>query len=64
MLERATTRALPVLNRAADMAPAAQTCYGVCRTCVTTNIVGVAVAGMIGAAAYIARFARRFAYPS
>jgi len=64
MLERATTRALPVLNRAAEMVPATQACCGACRTCVTTNIFGVAIAGAMGAAVYIARFARRFAHPS
>ena len=51
MLERTTRRALPVLNRAADVAPAVQACCGACRTCVTTNLVGAAVAGAAGTVA-------------
>jgi hypothetical protein len=64
MLERATTRALPVVNRAADLAPAAQACCGVCRTCATTNIIGLAVAAAGGIGLYLSRLARRFARPS
>ncbi len=59
MFERTTRRALPVLNRAADVAPAVQACCGVCRTCVTTNVVGVAVAGAVGTAAFLRRMFRR-----
>jgi hypothetical protein len=36
MLEEAKTRTLPLLNRKADLAPAAQACCGVCRICATT----------------------------
>jgi len=61
MLERATTRALPLLNRAADVAPAAQACCGVCRTCATTNVVGVAFAAATGAALWLGRFGQRIA---
>jgi hypothetical protein len=61
MLERTQTRALPLVNRAADLAPAAQACCGVCRTCATTNIVGVALAAVTGAALGVRRLARRFA---
>ena len=57
MLERTTRRALPVLNRAADVAPAVQACCGACRTCVTTNLVGAA---LTGAAAAIAMHRRLF----
>ena len=48
-----------MLNRAADIAPAAQACCGACRTCVTTNLVGIAVAAAGGAAAHIRRLYRR-----
>jgi hypothetical protein len=37
-LERVQVRALRVMNRAADFAPATQACCGVCRTCATTNV--------------------------
>jgi hypothetical protein len=60
VLERTQTRALPLVNRAVDLAPAAQACCGVCRTCATTNIVGLAIAGVSGAAVAVAHFARRF----
>jgi len=42
MLERTRVNMLPVLNRAADYAPAAQACCGVCRTCATTNVLTLA----------------------
>ena len=45
MLERTTIRTLPLLNRANDLAPAAQACCGLCRTCMTTNVFGVLAAG-------------------
>ena len=44
VLELVQVKALPVLNRAADLAPA-QACCGVCRTCATTNVLT-----MLGAA--------------
>jgi hypothetical protein len=59
MLERAQTRALPVLNRTADFAPAAQACCGVCRTCATTNVVTMLAAGFVAVAAYATRWSRR-----
>jgi hypothetical protein len=42
MLERAQVKALPVVNRAAELAPAAQACCGACRTCATTNVLTLA----------------------
>ena len=41
VLERTTTRALPLLNRAVGLSPTAQACCGVCQTCATTNLAGV-----------------------
>jgi hypothetical protein len=61
VLERTQARALPVLNRAVDVTPALQACCGVCRTCVTTNVLTVAAAGVTGAALYLGRFVRRIA---
>jgi hypothetical protein len=55
MLERAKTRALPMLNRVPDLTPAAQACCGACRSCMTTNIVTVAAGAVAGAAYWIAR---------
>jgi hypothetical protein len=51
MLERTKTRMLPLLNQAAEAAPAATTCCNACRTCVTTNLLGVAAAGLVAVAA-------------
>ena len=64
MLERTQSRALPLLNRAVDVTPAVQGCCGVCRTCVTTNVLTLALAGVTGAAFYAARLAKRIARPS
>jgi hypothetical protein len=52
-------RTLPVLNRTADLTPAAQACCGVCRSCMTTNVVTVGAAAIAGAGYYLARHARR-----
>jgi hypothetical protein len=49
-----------MLNRAADLAPAAQACCGLCRTCTTTNVVGFAVAGFGAIMAAAVQFAKRF----
>jgi hypothetical protein len=38
VLQRVQVKALPVVNRAVDLAPATQACCGVCRTCATTNV--------------------------
>jgi len=48
MLERTSGRALPVLNRAVDLAPAVQACCGVCRACVTSNVFTLAAAAVVG----------------
>ena len=59
MLERAQTKMLPVVNRAADYAPMATACCNACRTCVQTNLVGMLLVGAGAAAAFVRRFARR-----
>jgi hypothetical protein len=59
MLERATMRALPLVNRTADVAPVAPACCNACRTCVTTNIAGLLTAGAMALVAFVGRFARR-----
>ena len=59
MLERAQTRALPLLNKGVEATPAVQACCGACRTCITTNIVTLAAGAVTGAALYVARLVRR-----
>jgi hypothetical protein len=58
MLERVQVKALPVLNRAGEYAPAAQACCGVCRTCATTNVLTLAAGAGIWALAKVRRFRR------
>jgi hypothetical protein len=59
MLERTQTRALPILNRGVELTPAVQACCGACRTCVTTNVLTLAAAGIAGAAVWATRGVRR-----
>jgi hypothetical protein len=42
-----------------DHAPMAAVCCNVCRTCVQTNVLGLAMAGIVGAGAVVMRFLRR-----
>jgi hypothetical protein len=60
MLDHATSRALPVLNRIPDVTPAAQACCGVCRTCTTTNVLTLTGTAIVGAAYWMARRFRPF----
>jgi hypothetical protein len=50
---------LPVVNRAADVAPVAPACCNVCRTCVTTNLVGLVFGAVAAGGLAVARLARR-----
>jgi hypothetical protein len=59
MLERTTIRLAPITSRAAELAPVAPACCNVCRTCTTTNLIGVGIAAVTGAGYAVARFARR-----
>ena len=59
MLERVTTKALPLANRYAEQAPMAATCCNACRTCVQTNIVAAVLAAVVAAGTGIARVVRR-----
>jgi hypothetical protein len=42
-----------------ENAPTAAVCCNACRTCLTTNLIGFATAGLAAAGYGIARFARR-----
>jgi len=42
----------------------ATVCCNACRTCVTTNLIGLATAGVIAGWYGVTRFARRLANPS
>jgi hypothetical protein len=45
VLERTSTRLIPLTNRVAEVTPVAPACCNACRTCMTTNVVGLAMAG-------------------
>jgi hypothetical protein len=60
MLQRLSVRMAPVTNRAAEYGPAVPACCNVCRTCTTTNVVGLALGGLTVAGVGMTRFARRF----
>jgi hypothetical protein len=59
MLERTSGRALPVINKAVDLAPAVQACCGVCRTCVTSNVFALAAAAVVGLGTAVRRLLTR-----
>jgi hypothetical protein len=61
MLERVTARTLPVVNRAADYSPVAPACCNACRTCTTTNVLGVLTGGAIALVGAMRRLAARSA---
>jgi hypothetical protein len=58
MLERTQTRVLPVINKGVELAPV-QACCGACRTCITTNVLALAMAGIAGVSVYFSRGIRR-----
>jgi hypothetical protein len=64
MLQRLSVRMAPVANRAAEYGPAVPACCNVCRTCTTTNLVGLAVGALTISGARIVVIARRVARPS
>jgi hypothetical protein len=59
MLERAQIRALPLLNKGVDLTPTVNACCGACRTCVTTNVVGVGLAALSWIALRAGRLVKR-----
>jgi hypothetical protein len=64
MLERAQVRMLPLVNRAADYAPAAPACCNACRTCTTTNAVGLVFVAAAGLAGVVRRLIVRVRRPT
>jgi hypothetical protein len=60
MRQIATVKATQIAARYGEHAPVATACCNACRSCVTTNVVALATAALVGAAAGIGRFARRF----
>jgi hypothetical protein len=59
VLERTQVKALPLLNRSVEVAPAVQACCGVCRSCMTTNVFTLAAAGLAAVAVQARRLLHR-----
>jgi hypothetical protein len=59
VLTKLSVKATPITNRAADYGPMVPACCNVCRTCTTTNIVGLATAGAVATFAAMRRLVRR-----
>jgi hypothetical protein len=58
MLERTQTHALPLLNKGVELSPAVQACCGVCRSCLTTNVLMLVTAAASGAGLWLVRLVR------
>ncbi len=54
-----TSRVNETAVKYGEHAPTAAACCNVCRTCVQTNILGLTLAGVVGAAGVVTRFLRR-----
>ena len=60
MKQIATGRIGMVVARYGEQAPMATACCNACRTCVTTNVIGIATAALAGAGLSVRRlFGRR-----
>ena len=55
-----TGPAIRVAGKYGEHAPMATVCCNACRTCVTTNIIGLATAGVAALGLSLTRFAARF----
>jgi hypothetical protein len=59
MLKQLSVKVAPITTRAADFAPVAPACCNVCRTCTTTNAVGLVFAAGTALATAARHFFRR-----
>jgi len=57
--ENATGKLAQAAGRYAEHAPTATACCNACRTCVQTNLIAVAMAGLVAVAAGVRRVVRR-----
>jgi hypothetical protein len=55
-----TGRAVQAATKYGEVAPTAAVCCNACRTCVQTNLLGLAIAGASVAGVAVTRFARRY----
>jgi hypothetical protein len=54
-----TARMAQAAGKYGEHAPMAAVCCNACRTCVSTNVIGLATGGIIAAGVAVARFGRR-----
>jgi hypothetical protein len=54
-----TGRVAQVAGKYGDNVPSAAVCCNACRTCLTTNVIGLATAGVMAVGYRVACFARR-----
>lgn len=59
-----TGRVTQAVGKYGESVPTAAVCCNACRTCLTTNVIGLATAGVMAAGYGFARFARRLIPPS
>ena len=59
-----TGRVAQVAGKYGDNVPSAAVCCNACRTCLTTNLIGLATAGVMAVGYSAARFARRLVGPA
>jgi len=59
VLTKLTVKAAPLTNRAVEYGPMVPTCCNACRTCTTTNIVGLSTAAFLSTLAVVRRLVRR-----
>jgi hypothetical protein len=59
MVRRLSVRVAPLTSRAVDYAPVAPTCCNVCRTCTTTNVIGLGLGVLAAAGVVLGRVTKR-----
>jgi hypothetical protein len=59
-----TSRVTEAVGRYGESVPTAAVCCNVCRSCLTTNAIGLVTTGVMAAGYGVARLARRLVRPS
>jgi hypothetical protein len=59
MKQIATVRMTQAVAKYGEQAPLTAVCCNACRTCVTTNVIGLATAALAGSVFALRRFAKR-----
>jgi hypothetical protein len=59
VLKQLSVKVAPITTRAADFAPVAPACCNVCRTCTTTNVIGLVFGAGVALGTAATRLFRR-----